>query len=89
MQENFNNEIIDELSLDGRKKLSMTAVTNVDGFSDNSLKLSLSKTKVLILGENIKITSYNKSTGNLTAEGLFNEIKYNYKKPSLAKRLFK
>lgn len=79
----------DKLTLDARKKLSMTGITNVDGFSETSLKLSLEKTKVLIIGENIKITSYNKNTGSLTAEGLFSEIKYNHKKAPLVKRLFK
>ena len=79
----------DKLTLDARKKLSMTGVINVDGFSETSLKLSLEKTKVLIIGENIKITSYNKDTGNLTADGDFLEIKYNHKKVPLMKKLFK
>ena len=90
MQEYLKNGLeTDKLTLEARTRLSMTGVKNVDGFSETSLKLSLEKTKVLIIGENIKITSYNKNTGNLTADGLFLEIKYNHKKAPLVKRLFK
>ena len=79
----------DKLILDGRKKLQMTGVDAVEGFSDRMLKLSVSGSKVLINGENIKITAFNKATGNLAADGNFTEIKYNFKKAPLIKRLFK
>ncbi len=79
----------DVLTLDGRKLLTMTGVTSVDGFSELYLKLSLAEDKVLITGEKIKISSYNKANGNLVADGVFNEIKYSYKKPPLLKRIFK
>ncbi len=79
----------DSLVLDGRKKLSMTCVDTVDGFSEQSLKLTVKGNKVLVSGENIKITSFNKNTGNLTAEGEFVQIKYGTQKTPIVKRLFK
>lgn len=79
----------DRLVLDSRKNLSMTGVQSVDGFGDQFLNLTVYGNKVRILGENIKISSYNKSTGSFSADGIFNEIKYNYKKVPLVKRLFK
>ena len=79
----------EKLILEARKKLSMTGVETVDGFSEQSLKLTVSGNKVIICGENIKITAFNKSTGNLSAEGTFTEIKYNHKKTPFIKRLFK
>lgn len=79
----------DSLVLDGRKKLSMTCVDTVDGFSEQSLKLTVKGNKVLVSGENIKITSFNKNTGNLTAEGEFAQIKYGTQKTPIVKRLFK
>lgn len=87
----MQNNVIetDKLNLDGRKKLSMTGVETVDGFSEQCVKLTVSGNKVLIGGENIKITAFNKATGNLSAEGLFCEIKYNHKKVPIIKRLFK
>ena len=80
---------LDKLSLEGRKLLTMTGVQSVDGFSEQFLSLTISGNKVKILGENIKISAFNKASGNLTAEGLFNEIKYNVKKAPFVKRLFK
>lgn len=89
MQQNTNNADVDTLKLDGRKRLSMTGVETVDGFSETSLRLSVNGSKVLVTGENIKITSFNKATGNLSADGNFIEIKYNYKKEPFLKRVFK
>ncbi len=80
---------IDKLVLDGRKRLSMTGVDAVDGFSNEYLKLTVYGNKVNVVGENIKITAYNKATGSLTADGNFFEIKYNKKKAPLIKRIFK
>ena len=87
----MHNNVIeqDKLILEGRKNFSMTGVQTVDGFSEQCLKLTVSGNKVIVTGENIKITAFNKSTGNLTAEGLVNEIKYAHKKQPIIKRLFK
>ena len=79
----------DSLVLDARKKLTMTGVETVDGFSDQSLRLTVKGNKVSVLGENIKITSFNKNTGTLTAEGKFVQIKYGGQKAPIVKRLFK
>lgn len=79
----------EKVILEGRKKLSMTGVSTVDGFSEQCLKITASGNKVIINGENLKITSFNKNSGNLTAEGIISEFKYNHKKQPLVKRLFK
>ncbi len=89
MQQNQNGIDADRLILDGRKRLTMTGVTAVDGFTEQDLKLTVGGVKVQIFGESIKITAYNKATGSLTADGLFSQIKYNVKKTPLSKRLFK
>ena len=89
MQQNQINLETDKLTLEGRKRLMMTGVTAVDGFTDQILKLTVGENKVQISGESIKITAYNKATGSLMADGLFTEIKYNVKKPPITKRLFK
>ncbi|MBQ6921645.1 MAG: YabP/YqfC family sporulation protein [Clostridia bacterium] len=82
---NFN----DKLELFGRRKLAMTMVESVNGFSEQALLLTVSGTKVKISGEKIKITSYNKATGTFTADGEFSDIKYGVKKTPLFKRIFK
>ena len=86
MQENVQ---VDRLILDGRKRLSMTGVDSVEGFSEQCLKLNVGGCKMLINGENIKITAYNKGTGNLSADGVFNSIRYDAKKEPILKRIFK
>ncbi len=79
----------DKLLLENKKRLSMTGVTNVDGFSEQSLKLTVRQERVIISGENIKITSYNKETGALIADGDFFEIKYSIKRQPALKKLFR
>ena len=78
-----------KLVLDDRKVLSMTGVQSVDGFSETFIKLTISGVKVSVLGQKLRISAYNKATGTLNADGLVNEIKYNYKKQPLIKRVFK
>lgn len=86
MAENFNNE---SLILESRKRLCLTCVDAVNGFTDTYLSLTVNTKPLKIVGNNLKITTYNKSTGNLSCEGEIYEIKYEKKKPSLAKRIFK
>ncbi|MBR5899906.1 MAG: YabP/YqfC family sporulation protein [Clostridia bacterium] len=80
---------IDKLILEGRKILNMTGVSSVDGFSEQCVKLTVSDSKAQILGEGLKITTYNKQDGNLIVEGKIDEIKYLVKKPPVLKRIFK
>lgn len=77
------------LNLEGRNRLNLTCVDAVDGFSEQNLKLTVKGDKTLILGDNIKITAYNKATGVLSAEGNFNEIKFMGKKVPLIKKFLK
>lgn len=79
----------DKLELIGRKRLAMSAVEAVDGFSEQSLNLTVAGVKVRITGEKIKISSFNKASGTLTAEGVFGEIRYNAKKERFFKKIFK
>ena len=86
-QENTNLQ--ERLVLDARKNISLSAVETVDGFNEQMLKLTVNGNKMQILGENIKITAFNKANGNLCAQGDFYEIKYFHQKQPLVKRIFK
>jgi len=77
------------LTLDGRKKLTITSVDEVLGFSDKELKLSVSGSRLTVLGNDIKISAFNKEGGFFTAEGEFCEIKFGELKSSFLKRFFK
>ncbi len=87
MPSNVNES--DKLSLEGRKKLTMSGVEAVDGFTDQALRLTVGGSKVIVQGENLKITAYNKATGALSADGIISEIKYAGKKAPFLKRIFK
>lgn len=83
------NQNEERLTLDARKKLTLTNVNSVDGFSDRELKLTVSGKKVDIKGQNIKITAFNNVSGNFTADGEFIEIKFGGAKTPIVKRIFK
>ena len=85
----MQNVQTDKVVIECRKIISMTNVSNVDGFTEEYIKFSINDTKGVIIGENLKITSYNVENGNLIAEGKINEIKYSQKKQPLIKRLLK
>lgn len=83
------NACLEKILIEGRKKLSVSNVDSVDGFTSQWLKLTVGGKTLLVTGENIKITAFNKANGNLTADGVFLEVKYANKKQPLLKRLFK
>jgi hypothetical protein len=78
-----------ELSKENRKKLSLSGVSSIDFFSDNCFKLTVNDCKMQILGDNLKVLVFNKEKGDFLAEGKINEVKFNYKKQPLIKRIFK
>ena len=79
----------DKLELFGRKRLSMSGVESVDGFTEQVLNLTVAGNKVRIMGDGIKITAFNNGTGMLCADGNFTEIRYAHKSTPILKRLFK
>lgn len=85
----MEEQSVDKILLDGRKRLEMTGVTAVVGFSEQKLCVAVSGKKVTATGSGIKITAFNKDTGNFAAEGLFDSIKYDEKKQPLLKKIFK
>ena len=79
----------EKLVLEARKYLSLCGVQTVDGFNEQTIRLTVNGSKVVVVGNNLKITAFNKANGNLIAEGEFNEIKYSHKKLPIVKRIFK
>lgn len=77
------------LTVENRRRLNMTGVVSVDGFSEEVIRLSLSDGKTVISGEGLKIVGFSKQTGTLTAEGLVHAIRFAGKRAPLLKRIFK
>ena len=86
MQNNDKNEV---LTVENRKKITLSCVQTVDSFSDKVLKTTVNGKTLTISGKNIKITAFNETTGVLSAIGEFDEIKYESAKVPLFKRVFK
>ena len=86
----MDNQILNSsLNLDNRKRLTLTGVSSVDGFSEQFIKLTVGLDKLLVTGEGLKITAFNKANGNFICDGRINEIKYTGKKQPVLKRIFK
>ena len=54
------------LSLDDRKKLTVTGVTGVDGMDGKEVEISLESGKLVVRGEGLTVSKLDTDTGNLT-----------------------
>lgn len=77
------------LLLEDRKKLTLSGVEAVNGFSENVINLTIKGESFKAIGEKLKIVSFNKSNGNFIAEGEFIELKFGAKHTPLLKKIFK
>ncbi len=89
MQQNQDNQKdTRKIVLDCGKYLTLTGIESVNAFSPESLKLTTAGNKLFVTGNQIKIISFNKATGSLSAEGEIISIRYGERKTPFFKRLF-
>lgn len=77
------------LNIENLKKLTASGIASVDSFSPTLLNLSYQGGRISVGGSNIKIDSFSKTTGALSATGEFRTVKYSDKGETLRKKLFK
>ena len=78
------------LIIDNKKSISVTAVEEVNGFAEKEIKITLiGGEKLLIFGQNLKISSFAKESGNFVAVGEVLGVKYLGKSVSFFKKLVK
>lgn len=77
------------ISIENRKRFTATQIEAVESFSPTQLVLTYAGGKIIVTGSEMKITSFSKSTGSFSANGLFSAVKYAQKGGSLKQRLFK
>ena len=65
-----------KLTLEGRKKLSVTGVENVEGFSDTTVTLDTNMGRMVIKGENLHICKLDVSDGCFALDGKVNSMEY-------------
>jgi len=69
-----------QLTMENRKKLKITGVSDVDSFSDTSVCADTSMGKLTVKGENLKISRLNTEEGELVIDGKVNSMEYTKKK---------
>lgn len=86
MREDTNQSI---LTIEDRKKITMTGVGSVDSFSETLINLTVNGKRVQITGIKLKVLSFSQGSGNFSASGEVTQVKYGGAKGKFFNRLFK
>ena len=77
------------ISVEQCKKVTATAVSSVDSFSDKQIVLSYEQGRIVVTGSGMKIVNFSKTSGSFAATGNVNGVRYLQKGSSLKQKLFK
>ena len=77
------------LSIEQCKKITATAISSVDAFSDKQIILSYSGGRIVVNCSGMKIVNFSKTSGSFSATGIITGAKYMQKGSSLRQKLFK
>lgn len=89
MSEQFMNKA-HSLILDNRKKLSLTGVTDVMGFDEQTVSLSTDCGTLIVKGENLHINKLNLDSKDVCIDGTINSLQYlSQNTKTLKSKLFK
>lgn len=83
-----NQKIPHTLSLDNRKALSLSGISEVDSFDDKSVTAYTDLGKLSINGENLNIKKLNLEMGELEVVGKISSLIYSDSKSKNNKNLF-
>ena len=75
------------LTIEQRKKITMTCVESVDAFSDERILLTVGGQRVTIEGTNLKIAAFSQGSGSFSASGEVRSVKYGSAKGKLSSLL--
>lgn len=64
------------LTLEQQKRLSFSGVSSVDAFSESEIRLTVNGKKVRIGGSHLKVLSFSEGSGNFTASGEIESIRF-------------
>ena len=78
------------LILDNRKKLSLTGVTDVMGFDEQTVSLTTDCGTLIVKGENLHINKLNLDSKDVCIDGVINSLQYlSQNTKTLKSKLFK
>ena len=72
------------LTIEQRKKISMTCVESVDAFSETRITLTVGGQRVTIDGARLKILAFSQGSGNFSASGEVRSLRYGAGKGKLS-----
>lgn len=62
--------------IEARKKMTVTGVTDVDGFDEELIKITLNGKKLIVKGKNLHIENLDTAGQNLTVAGEVSSLEY-------------
>ena len=77
------------LGIEQCKKVTATAITSVDAFSDKQIILSYQSGRIIVAGSGMKIVNFSKTSGAFSATGSVTGVKYSQKGGTFRQKLFK
>ena len=64
------------LTLEDRRKISLTGVESVDAFSDNCIRLTVNGVKVIVTGSKFQLLTFSEGNGSFSAVGVVDALRY-------------
>ena len=92
MQKNETVPKRHDLSIENRKILKATGVTDVEGFDETKIFAMLDSAAFTIGGKGLKIAEFSKESGELLVEGEINSVTYSNalsRKAGILERIFR
>ncbi|MBQ9709169.1 MAG: sporulation protein YabP [Clostridia bacterium] len=77
------------LCIEDRKRLTLSGVIRVNGFTDRRISLTVQTGKLTITGEKLKVNGFSEGTGSFSCEGEIGSLTYTKGNEKLLGRLFK
>ena len=74
MEENLNT--VQNVIIESRKRLNISGVKDVTSFDDETILLDTVFGRMTIKGENIRIESFNTTTGDIVTNGKIHAVVY-------------
>lgn len=76
MNESIPNHILHNVIIQDRKSISMTGITDVGSFDEETLNIETDSCRITVRGQNLQITNLNLDSGELSAEGEIISLMY-------------
>lgn len=76
MSEKFDSNTLQNIIIENRARIHISGVNEVLSFDDETVCLTSTLGKITVKGEDLRISSFNTETGDLTVEGKIHAAVY-------------